>query len=191
MTVVLLVLVGTLGCHPNTDVICLEPEARVEPDITVCKEAALHDATATIGTGEGQFETYTPLDALHPIAGPQGGHHIYTSVWVTGLNPGVKVQGEPLGCPVSIYDAVRADYTHHFPDDRVPPVLSTQQREMIGTTADAFFIGEYVYLDLPHLQEQYPELTEIEIQASVTVTDKCGTTVEDSQPFILSLYDLR
>jgi hypothetical protein len=128
---------------------------------------------------------------LHAIAGPQGGHHFHASVWVVGLNPGVKVNGEPLGCPVSIYDTVRADYTHHFPDDLVAPIVTTTLREMIGTVAGAFFIGEYIYIDLPDLQEQYPDLTEIEVQASVTVTDKCGTTVEDSRPLLLSLYDVR
>ena len=187
----LLVILQALGCQADADVICLEPETRVEPDLSVCKQAALYEATASIGTGEGEFEAYTPLDIFYPIAGPQGGHHVHTGVWVTGLNPGIKVNGDPLGCPVSIYDAVRADYTHHFPDDLVAPVVTTTLREMIGTVAGAFFISEYVYLDLPLLQEQYPEHTEIAVQASVIVTDKCGTTVEDSQPFVLSLYDVR
>jgi hypothetical protein len=187
----LLILLQAIACQTNGDILCLEPEPRVEPDLAVCKQAALYDATASIGTGEGQFEVYAPLDLLHAIAGPQGGHHFHASVWVVGLNPGVKVNGEPLGCPVSIYDTVRADYTHHFPDDLVAPIVTTTLREMIGTVAGAFFIGEYIYIDLPDLQEQYPDLTEIEVQASVTVTDKCGTTVEDSRPLLLSLYDVR
>lgn len=185
-----LILLQAIACQTNGDILCLEPEPRVEPDLSVCKQAALYDATASIGTGEGQFESYASLDTFHPIAGPQGGHHIHAGVSVTGLNPGIKVNGEPLGCPVSIYDAVRADYTHHFPDDLVAPIVTTTLREMIGTVAGAFFIGEYVYLDLPHLQKQYPDLTEIEVQASVTVTDKCGTTVEDSRPLLLSLYEV-
>ena len=51
----LFILLQALGCQADADVICLEPETRVEPDLSVCKQAALYEATASIGTGEGEL----------------------------------------------------------------------------------------------------------------------------------------
>ena len=169
---------------------CIKPEPRVEPNPAMCDEAAQYEASALLGAGEEAFQTVEPMDIMNPVLGPQGGHHFYAGVKVTGLNPGVRVPGEPLGCPVSVYDAVRAEYTHSFPEDRVPPVSTTVLRWMEGTSSESTFFSDYVYIDLPLLQSEYAEESELEVQASVVVTDKCGTTVEDSGTLRLSLTDI-
>jgi hypothetical protein len=189
------VMAAALACstpdtpEPEEEIICLKPEPRDEPDVEVCEQAANYSATAIIGTGETEFRDYEPDEILYPIYGPQGGHHFLAGVAVTGLNPGVKVPGDPKGCPVSVYDAVYAEYSHSFPEDRVPTLVSPVLREMIGDPGEAVYVGEFIFIDLGALQAAYPEESEIEVQGSVVATDKCGTTVQDSRPFFLSLED--
>jgi hypothetical protein len=191
----LAVMAAGLACstsdtpEPEEEIICLKPEPRDEPDVVVCEQAADYSTTAIIGTGETEFREYTPDETLYPIFGPQGGHHFFAGVAVTGLNPGVKVPGVPKGCPVSVYDAVYAEYSHSFPEDRVPTLVSPVLREMIGDPEEAVFFGEFIFIDLWTLQSAYPEESEIEVQGSVVATDKCGTTVQNSRPFFLSLED--
>lgn len=173
-----------------TPIVCEKPETRVEPDPAMCEEASLYDVSAQVGTGEKAFEEMGPDDVLRPVLGPQGGHHFYAGVRVSGLNPGIRVPGEPEGCPVSLYDAVRGTYTHSFADNVYPPVLTEAWRWMEGTPASAEWFFEYVFIDLNELQRLYEGQDEVAGEAHITLTDKCGTTVEDARPFRLSLTDI-
>ena len=177
-----------LGCEKT--IICEKPEPRVEPDAAVCEEAAQYEASARVGTGEEAYEEFPLDDVLRPVFGPQGGHHIYAGVRATGLNPGIRVRGEPLGCPVSVYDAVRGTYTHSFADNLYPAVVTEVWRRMEGTPESADWFIDYVYIDLFALQSAYEGQDEVAGEAHVTLTDKCGTTVEDTRPFRLSLTDI-
>ena len=155
----------------------------------VCEEAALYEASVTIGYGSTELNEFYEGLVLEVQHGPQGGQHIYGSVLLTGMNPGERVYSDPKGCgQAEVYDNISIVYSLSFPDELYPDVVYTFGWWAEDGTPEESFVGAMqVEMDIWTVISTYPDQLEIPMEAHVVVTDACGTTVEDSGSFMLSL----
>lgn len=177
----LLAVAGLSGCYSNEK---------------LCVEAADYAATATIGTGYGEFELYDEGQVLEPSYGMQGGQHIWGAVQVTGLLPG---DGEMVsnstndggGGTTSAkgHDPLSVEFGVSFPDDILPAYSIIFTDFFSGDVEVSESTGHTVFIDLWEIGSSYPEEDSIPIEMSVTVEDACGTVVSDSRLFTLDLTD--
>ena len=191
-SVVLIVGTGLVAnaCEPPNP--CLggvTPPSQTSTTEEVCEEAALYEASATVGYGTAEFRTFDGEVVLHVEHGPQGGQHIYGAVLVTGMNPGERAFSEPRGCEgVEIYDPISVAYTLSFPEDRYPSITcyGTPWVEE-GTPQESTSRSIRMVMSIWEVVATYPDEDEITLTAHAVVTDACGTTVEASDAFALSL----
>jgi hypothetical protein len=184
------ILFGT-ACEPNNPCEGVEviPASQTFTTEEVCQEAALFEATATIGYGTGEHLLFDENVVLHVEHGPQGGQHIYGSVWLTGMNPGERAFSEPRGCgEAQVYDTISIVYTLSFPDSLYSDVIGSGGWWLEdGTTEQALGGSIQLEMDIFSVIATYPDQTELPLAAHVVVTDACGTTAEDTATFMLSL----
>jgi len=169
----------------------------------VCNEAAQFEASVSIGTGYEAFESFEEGDYLSPVFGPQGGHHIWGSVQVTGFNPGdgkmvqdSSIFDQPLdgGGPASYtakgHDVVSVVFTMSYPDDFYGPVEIPFDAFLEGDVQEAVNYGQTVFLASYDLLDQFPDEEEVEVEMGVTVTDACGTSMSDSKSFKIRMEEI-
>ena len=181
----------TTACEPanpceGVDII---PASQTFTTEEVCEEAALYETSATIGYGTTEHNELEESIVLEVEHGPQEGQHIYGAVLLTGINPGERSYSDPQGCAqAAVYDQISITYTISFPDELYPDVVGYGGQWLEDGTPEESF-GGYIQLvmDIWSVMAAYPDQLEIPMGAHVTVTDACGTTVEDSGSFMLSL----
>ena len=160
---------------------------------TRCKEAADHSPTARIGTGVKTFESIDDDDVLPAIWGPQGGHHVWGSVMVTGLNPGAGEMVNPnpdIDGGMPVYeprgeDVVSVTFSMAFYEDQLASYEVPFLGFFEGTSEQSELLGKTVFVDLTDIADTYPGVKELPVEMSVTVEDACGTVVSDRQTFFL------
>ena len=179
------------GCAPRNPCVGVEiiPASQTLTTEEVCEEAALYEATATIGYGTSAYSEFDEQVVLHVEHGPQGGQHIYGAVLLTGMNPGERVFSEPRGCEqAEVYDPISMVYTLSFPEALYPDVIGYGGQWVEGGTTEEAFSGSIqLIMDIWGVMAAYPDETEIGLSAHVLVTDACGTTVEANDTLVLSL----
>jgi len=165
------------------------PASQTSTTEEVCAEAALYEATATIGYGTTEHMEFDEEVVLRVEHGPQGGQHIYGAVLLTGMNPGERVFSDPRGCgEAEVYDNISIIYTISYPDGLYPDVIANFNMWLEdGTPEEALGGSMQLVMDIWSVMAAYPDQLEIPMEAHVVATDVCGTTVEDSGSFILSL----
>ncbi len=183
------VLVAT-ACSPENP--CLggiTPPSRSFSTEEVCEDAALYEASAAIGYGTTEFTVFDEGVVLHVEHGPQGAQHIFGAVLVTGINPGERAFSEPRGCEgAEIYDPVSVVYTLSFPEDLYPSITSYGVGWLEGgTTQEATSGPIQLVMNIWDVMAAYPDDSGITLTAHAVVTDACGTTVEATDTFVLSL----
>jgi hypothetical protein len=184
-------MITTTACDPKNQCegVDIIPASQTFTTEEVCEEAALYEASATIGYGTTEHSEFNEEVVLEVEHGPQGGQHIYGAVLLTGMNPGERVYSDPQGCgEAEVYDNISIIYTLSFPDELYPDVIGTFGWWAEGGTPEESFVGGMqIEMDIWTVINTYPDQLEIPIGAHVVVTDACGTTVEDSGSFMLSL----
>ncbi len=179
------------ACEPENpcEGVDIIPASQTFTTEEVCEEAALYEASATIGYGTTEHSEFDDEVVLKVEHGPQGGQHIYGAVLLTGMNPGERVFSDPKGCgEAEVYDNISIVYTISFPDGLYPDVVENWGWWVEGGTPEESFGGSIqLEMDIWSVMAAYPDQLEIPMEAHVAVTDACGTTVEDSGSFMLSL----
>jgi len=186
---VVTVLLAT-GCAPeNPCLLGVTPPSRSFATEEVCEDAALYEASATIGYGPAEFTAFDEGVVLHVEHGPQGAQHIFGAVLVTGLNPGERAFSDPRGCEsAEIYDPVSVAYTISFPEDLYPPITSYGAGWFEGgTTQEATSEPIRLVMNIWDVMAAYSGDEGITLTAHAVVSDACGTTVEATDTFVLSL----
>ncbi len=183
------VLVAT-GCSPENPCLAgVTPPSRSFSTEEVCEDAALYEASAAIGYGTTEFTAFDEGVVLHVEHGPQGAQHIFGAVLVTGINPGERAFSEPRGCEgAEIYDPVSVVYTLSFPEDLYPSITSYGVGWLEGgTTQEATSGPIQLVMNIWDVMTAYSDDYGITLTALAVVTDACGTTVEATDTFVLSL----
>ncbi len=180
----------TTACEPENPCLAgVTPPSQSFTTEEVCAEAALYEASAAIGYGTAEFAAFDEEVVLHVEHGPQGGQHIYGAVSVTGINPGERAFSEPKGCEgAEVYDPVSVVYTLSFPEDLYPSITSNGAWWLEGgTTQEATSGSIQLVMNIWDVIAAYPDNSGITLTAHAIVTDACGTTVEATDTFVLSL----
>ncbi len=160
----------------------------------MCTEASQYPATLTAGTGTTVFEDITEDMLISPAFGFQGGHHIWTSVQTTGVNPGqgemvnpnTDLDGgfslEPVGqAPVTI------DTQIHLEGDLVGPYPASFTNFLDGSGESAQLLGLTAFIDMWGISEAYSEQDTVAASMEVTITDGCDTVATDSRAFVMQI----
>ncbi|MBJ93210.1 MAG: hypothetical protein CMP23_01905 [Rickettsiales bacterium] len=187
---ILATLLLATGCSPENP--CgagVTPPSRSFSTVEVCADAALYEASAAIGYGASQFTAFDEGVVLYVEHGPQGAQHIFGAVSVTGLNPGERAFSEPRGCQgAEVYDPVSVAYTVSFPEDLYPSITNYGAGWLEGGTTQAATSGPIrLVMNIWDVIAAYPDEERITLTAQTVVSDACGTTVEATGAFLLSL----
>ena len=169
------------------------------PPIDYCLEAAAHEASITLGTGENSFEAIEEGALLTPYWGPQGGHHIWASFEAKGINPG---QGEMVSMHTGQLDGgyspliaegddpVMITLEVSLPDQEIGPYQGTYTLFANGDTSASSVYGLTAIIDLYGLVDSFPEEESIPASLWISVVDGCGTVVTDRKNFQMQLADV-
>ncbi len=178
------------ACEPDpcAGVEVIPPSQTFSTD-EVCQEASAFEAAASIGYGTTTFSPLNDNVVLEVEHGPQGGQHIFGSVLLTGMNPGERAFSEPRGCAqAEVYDPLSIIYTLSFPDQLYADVVGTGMGWLEGGTPVESVAGSILLvMDIWSVMAAYPDQSEVTLEAHAVATDACGTTVEDTGTFRLSL----
>lgn len=132
------------------------------------------DAYVEVGTGNTVFEAVTDGQVVPYVQGPQGGWHVWGSLRMGGLIPGDPEDVSSTDNPIVTFK-VQVDGADVGGFDALPRGFSP--------SGDAFErVGDTLIL-------QITESAQLEGSAAVltaTVTDTCGTTVEDARSVALT-----
>ncbi len=154
---------------------CADPTAEDSAPPTLCELAQEEAPSLEVGTGTVLFEPLDDGGSIEVHQGAQGGFHIYGSLRAQGVHPGT------LG-----------DYT-----DPENPIVA-----MTVTDSEGEWFGGYSNLPRP-LQGRADGILELvsdvvilavtriddaefrEVDLTVTLTDTCGTQLEDTRTLLL------
>jgi len=124
-----------------------------------CTAPVEGEGWVALGTGEWRFEPLTDGQPVPLIAGAQGGHHVWTSLRTTGLDPErvlLAIDTEPVdGSLPAEHSQVRVD-------------LSENPEE-----------GTYDFVGWPAILSQPGCVAGRELNVRVTLTDRHGVSATD------------
>ena len=165
-----------------------------------CEDLAAYTPSVTLGTGSSEFVAFEEGDLLKPAFGAQGGHHIWVSFEATGINPGT---GQMVTDPA--YAEIDGGYSPLIPDGDDPVTVQTVIRfpnHELGPHEASFvnflngdfelssFSGITAFVDVYTAVAELPDEESIPAEVSLSVTDSCGTLVEDQRAFEMQLADV-
>jgi hypothetical protein len=173
------------------------PTDSAEPTADHCAEAAKHTPGLIAGTGEATFEAIEDGSVLNPVFGPQGGHHIWTALQATGLNPG---QGKMINPDTASdgggslvaqgQDPVDITIEISFDDGNIGPYRVAFSYFLEGNTEASELAGLTAIIDAWGIVAHYEERNTVDATLWLSVIDGCGTVVIDSKPFLMGLEDI-
>lgn len=159
---------------------------------SLCDEASGFTASATLGTGQDAFEELAEGDTLRPAFGAQGGYHLWAGVRTTGLDPGAGSMVTPPG-PIMFggmrtpvprgRDPVTLTTMVRFDEEDDPGIEGEHRDFLTGTPEMAEHWGITAFVDPWDLSGEGPHPASL----TISVTDGCGTTVEDSRNILVDL----
>ena len=170
------------------------------PEVDPCDDLATYTPSVTLGTGSSEFVSFEEGELLTPAYGPQGGHHIWVSFEATGINPG---NGQMIPDPA--YADIDGGTIPSIPDGDDPVTIQTVVRfpnHELGPHDAAFVTflkGDFDLSSLPGITAfvdvytavaELPDEESIPAEVSLSVTDSCGTLVEDTRAFEMQLADV-
>jgi hypothetical protein len=187
-----LILIPIVGCSPGKD----------NPGPTpfdYCQEAKKVPASVEVGTGSNSFVAIDETSVLTPDTAGQGGHHIWTSVKATGLNPGQGemifqdsgIEGGYNYAPTAVGDdpvLITVEIT--IPDSTLGPYIVAYETFLDGTTKDSSLSGITAILNVWSIMAQFEGQESIKASLFVSIKDSCGTIVTDRKEITIGLVDV-
>jgi hypothetical protein len=144
----------------------------------ICEDLQTRTPVLQLGTGATEFIPLQDGDFLEVNQGPQNGFHVYGSMQVGGIHPGVAgTEVDDDRNPVTEYKLDLADGTSLAVKERPGP--------LDGNAELATRFGEPVIL-----HTNWDETIAVEGQEgvfSLTVTDQCGDTVTEEVDVMLTI----
>lgn len=135
-----------------------------------CDELATTAPTAALGTGSVIYAPVNSGDELEIVQGAQGGYHVWGSVRVTGVHPGVW--GD-LGSPLNPEVQFALDLDE---GGRVSQSITVRRPFKVRSDGDVELVGEAVGLLIGSIDDAAWR----DARFSISITDTCGTTVSDA-----------
>jgi hypothetical protein len=189
-SLILIPIVGcSLGNGPDKDKSSPIP-------IDYCEKAKKVPASVKVGTGSTSFVDIDETSVLTPDTAGQGGHHIWTSVKATGLNPG---QGEMIVQDSGIDggynyaatavgdDPVLLTVEITFPDSTLGPYAVSYETFLDGNTENSSLSGITAILNVWAIMEHFEDQESVKASLFVSIKDSCGTIVTDRKEITIGL----
>ncbi len=171
-----------------------------EPDIVeTCKKAAKHSASLSVGFGEDQFNLIEDDTVITPATAGQGGHHIWTAIKATGLNPGqgsmVSDTGNQTEGGFSRNIAVGNDpvlltVEVSFPETDLQAYRLAYDTFLDGDTEDSSLSGITALVNAWTIVAHFEDQESAPAELFVSIKDACGTVVNARQEFKMGLIDI-
>ncbi|NOY91707.1 MAG: hypothetical protein GXP55_10950 [Deltaproteobacteria bacterium] len=141
------------------------------PPTDACEAAATETPSATLGMGSTIYAPLSDGDDVDINQGAQGGFHVWGTVRVTGLYPGVRDRRMDPSNPDVVFQVATMDGTI------VGDTGSIVRPLKVRSDGQVELVGEIV----PLMIGSTDDLAFQTVTLSVSITDFCGTTVMDSR----------
>jgi hypothetical protein len=176
-----------------------DPKPNTPNTAETCKKAAEHSASLSLGFGEDKFNPIEDDSVITPDTAGQGGHHIWTAIKATGLNPGqgsmVSDTGNQTEGGFSRNIAVGTDpvlltVEISFPDTDINAYLLSYDTFLDGDTENASLNGIVALVNAWTVVAHFEDQESAPAQLFVSIKDACGTVVNARKDFKMGLIDI-
>jgi hypothetical protein len=165
----------------------------------ICKKAAEHSPSLQVGFGEEEFNILQDDTVVTPTTAGQGGHHIWTAIKATGLNPGqgsmVPDTGNSFDTGLNSIIAVGKDpvlltVEVSFPGTESPSYPLAYDTFLEGDTQNATLSGITALVNAWAIVLVFEDQETAPAQLFVSIKDACGTVVNAREDFKMGLVDI-